>query len=329
MTPASAAGAYLYDDRGHRWLDAGISNALVGHGDPCVAKAVAAQLASRCVTGEVRESYIHRLLGKFPPQFSVCYLLNSLSEANELALRLARAHRSGKDVIVLDDANYGMTTSLANMSPAQYESRGTGKKFWVHAVCRDAERVVETARKIDGSGRGLCGFFVEGIFDEGFLRDSYASVRAAGGLTIAIEAQTGMGRVGETFWEFARQKVVPDIVVIGESMGNGFPMAAVVTTRDLAAPFEFAEAGDVACAAGLAVLDALTIPKMGIAWPMPVRGAGLCFEIDVPDASAVVRRLRERRIFIGRRGSTLLFRPPLTFSSDDASEFREGLGKCV
>lgn len=329
MTPASAAGAYLYDNRGQSWLDAGIGNALVGHRHPAVAEAVGAQLASRCDTNEIRQRYTRRLLGKFPSQFSVCYLVNSLSEANELALRLARAHRPGKDVIVLEDANYGMTTSLANMSPAQYESRGIGKKFWVHAARRNGESVSATARKIEASGRGLCGFFAEGIFDAGFLHESYASVRVAGGLNIAIEAQTGMGRIGAAFWEFARQNVVPDIVVIGESMGNGYPMAAVVTTSDLAAPFELTAADDVACAAGLAVLDALTIPQMEIEWPMSTRGAGLCFEIDMPDAPAVVDRLRERRILIGRRGNTLLFRPPLTFTRDDASEFVEGLLKCV
>lgn len=325
MTTASAAGAYLYDDRGQRWLDAGLGNALVGHGNPRIAEAVEARLASPRADGELRQYYIRRLLGKFPPPFSVCYLLNSLSEANELALRLARAHRPGKDVVVLDDANYGMTTSLANMSPAQYESRGIGKKFWVHAARRNAESVAETARGIEASGRGLCGFFAEGIFEEGFLRKMYASVRELGGLNVAIEAQTGMGRIGEAFWEFARQKASPDIVVVGESIANGLPLAAVVTTGELAAPFEIAQAGDAMCAAGLAVLDTLTIPEMEIAWPVPARGAGLCFEIDVPDAAGVVDRLRERRILIGRRGNTLLFRPPLTFSGGDAAEFRESI----
>ena len=332
MTPTSAASAYLYDERGQRWLDAGVSNALVGHGHAGVAEAVAAQMASTRVDGGLREQYIQRLLRKFPPRcsYSVCYLVNSLSEANELALRLARAHRPGKDVIVLDEANYGMTTSLTNMSPAQYESRSAGKKFWVHgAARRDAHTVVKKTQEIQASGRGLCGFFAEGIFEGGYLCESYAAARAAGGLNIAIEAQTGMGRVGEAFWEFARQGATPDIVVIGESMGNGFPMAAVVTTQDLAAPFEVPTWSDVACAAGLAVLDVLSLPSFEIAWPMPVRGAGLCFEIDVEDGPAVVERLRKRRILIGRRGNTLLFRPSLTFARQDASEFLEGLKECV
>jgi 4-aminobutyrate aminotransferase-like enzyme len=329
VTPVFAAGAYLYDERGQRWLDAGAGNALVGHGHPGVAKAVAAQLTSTSIDGGLRERYIQRLLAKFPSPYSVCYLVNSLSEANELALRLARAHRPGKDAIVLEGASYGMTTSLANMSPAQYESRGIGKKFWVHAASRtDASEVAAKAREIETSGRGLCGFFAEGVFGDGYLRESYASVRADGGLNIAIEAQTGMGRIGKAFWEFARHGVEPDVVVIGESMGNGFPMAALVTRSDLAAPFEVAQAGDVACAAGLAVLDTLTMPGFEMEWRMPVRGSGLCYEIDVKDGGAAVSRLLEERILIARRGNTLLFRPPLTFTRDDASEFLEGLEEC-
>lgn len=322
------AGAYLYDERGQKWLNAGLGDALVGYGNRCVAEAVAAQMASASFDSGLRERYVKRLLGKFPAQFSVCYFVNSLSEANELALRLARAHRPGKDVIVLDGASYGMTTSLANMSPAQYESRGIGKKFWVHeALRRDAGSVAKKAREIDASGRGLCGFFAEGVFEDGYLHESYASVRAAGGLNIAIEAQTGMGRIGAAFWEFARQGVEPDVVVIGESMGNGFPMAAVVTRAELAAPFEVAEASETACAAGLTVLDALAIPEVEIDWPVPVRGSGLCFEIDVRDGAEVASRLRERCILIGCRGNTLLFRPPLTFTSEDAAEFVSALAK--
>lgn len=328
MTPAFAAGAYLYDDRGQKWLDAGLGNALVGYGNRCVAEAVAAQMASASFDSRLRERYVKRLLGKLPAQFSVCYFVNSLSEANELALRLARAHRPGKDVIVLDRASYGMTTSLANMSPAQYESRGVGKKFWVHAASRDdAADVAAKTREIDSSRRGLCGFFAEGVFDEGYLRECYASVRAAGGLNIAIEAQTGMGRIGAAFWEFARQGVEPDVVVIGESMGNGFPMAAVATRAELAAPFEVAEVGGTACAAGLAVLDALVLPEVEIDWPMEVRGSGLCFEIDVPNGGASVGRLRDKHILIGHRGNTLLFRPPLTFTREDAADFVRELAK--
>jgi 4-aminobutyrate aminotransferase-like enzyme len=139
-----------------------------------------------------------------------------------------------------------------------------------------------------------------------------------------------MGRLGEVFWEFARQGVTPDIVVIGDSMGNGFPMAAVVTAPDLAAPFDTGTGGGpLACAAGLAVLDVLQPPNWSPNLGTNVRGAGLCFEIDVPDAPSTIARLRDGGIRIGARGNTLLFRPSLTFSREDAAEFIERLRQCV
>lgn len=195
---------------------------------------------------DIRERYIQRLLTRFPPSLSVCYLLHSLNEATELALRLARAHRPGKDIIVLEDVDYGMTTSLANMSPGR-------RKFWVHAATRtDAATVAGKAHLIQASGRGLCGFFAKGVFPHGYLRDAYTSVSAAGGLNVAIE------ELDPASWEFAQHGVEPDVVVIGDSLGGGFPMAAVITRPTLAAPFPANTGGsDAACAAGLAVLDAL------------------------------------------------------------------------
>ncbi len=208
-------------------LDAGITNALVGHGHPRVTEAIARQLAEP--EEGIRERYFAALLAKFPASLSICYLVHSTNEATELALRLARTHRPGKDVIVHADTDYGMTTSLASMSPAR-------RKFWVQAASRtEASDVAAKAQTIVAGGRGLGAFFAGGVFETGYLKEAYASVRAVGGLNIALEEQTGMGRVGEAFWEFARHGVTPDIVVIGDSMGSGFPMSAVVTRADLAA----------------------------------------------------------------------------------------------
>lgn len=328
MAFVSASGAHLIDDRGEPFLDAGVSDALLGHGHPRVTEAVARQMAAADFGADIQSRYKQALLGKFPPQFSVCYFAHSRSEACELALRIARAHRPGKDAIVLEDADYGITTSLANMSPARYNGRGVGKKFWVHVASRtDASEVAVRAGQIDGSGRGLCGFFAEGVFDDGFLRETYASVTAAGGLNVAIEAQTGMGRSGVAFWEFARHNVTPDIVVVGKSMANGLPMAAVVTTPDLAAPFDTGNGGGpVVCAAAEAVLESIPqLPQVDL----DLRGSGLCWEIDVDDAPAVVERLRARRVLINARANTLLFRPPLAFSAADASHFVEALQASV
>jgi 4-aminobutyrate aminotransferase-like enzyme len=324
----SASSSYLIDERGEPFLDAGVSDALLGHGHPGVTEAVARQMSAGDFGVDLQSRYIQRLLATFPPEFSVCHLVHSKSEACELALRLARAHRPGKDALVLEDADYGITTSLANMSPVRFNGRGVGKKFWVQVASRtDASDVAAKARVIEASGRGVCVFFAEGVFDEGYLRESYASVRAAGGLNIAIEAQTGMGRLGVAFWEFERHGVTPDIVVLGESMANGLPMAAVVTTQNLAAPFDVGNGGGpVVCAAAEAVLDAMPeVPSV----ELELRGAGLCWEIDVDDAPTVVARLRERRVLISARGNTLLFRPPLSFSGADAARFVEALSACV
>lgn len=283
-------------------LDAGITNALLG---PIVPD------------DDIRGRYVAALLTKFPKPLSLCYLVHSVSEATELALRLARLHRPGKDVIVHPDTDYGMTTSLASMSPAR-------RKFWVQTASRtDAADVAAKARTIADSGRGLCAFFAGGVFDTDYLRTAYEAVRAAGGLNIALEAQTGMGRVGESFWEFARHGVMPDVVVIGDSMGDGFPMAAIVTRPDLAANFDIGNGGGpAACAAGLAVLDALRVPTWAPDFRgFQARGSGLCWEIDVPDGPVTVSRLRDRGVLIGTRGNTLLFRPPLTFSKQDAETF--------
>lgn len=297
---------------GRKFLDAGVRNAL---------------LQPAAVDEGIRQRFIARLLERFPARLSTCYLLHSVNEATEVALRLARAHRPGKDVIVLDDADYGLTTSLANMSPGR-------RKFWVQVASRvDAQDLAAKARVIEASGRGLCGFFAEGVFADGYLREAYAAVRAAGGLNVAIEAQTGMGRVGPAFWEFARQQAEPDIVVVGDSLGDGFPIAAVVTTPELAAPFRTGSAGSpAACMAGLAVLEAVRPPEWSPDFSglgLNVRGAGLCFEIDVTDGPGTVARLRDRGILIAARANTLLFRPPLTFTRDDASKFIEELRACV
>lgn len=301
MTFVSASGCTFLDNTGQRWLDAGVSNALLGHAHPAVTEAVTRSLQHGGVDVHARERCIERLLQKFPSGYNICYLTNSLTEANELALRLARAHGAGKDVIVLDDAEYGMSTSLVNMGP-------TRRKFWVQVASRQhASVVAERAQEIQASGRGLCGFFAEGMFETDYLRDAYASVRAAGGLNIAIEAQTGMGRIGPAFWEFARHGLLPDIVVVGESLANGLPLAAVVTREEFVAPFPVdPNVSSVAYAAANAVFDALQVPEQA-----------LCSEIEGLDAA----RLREHRVLLPMRGNTGVFRPPLCWSAAETEWF--------
>jgi 4-aminobutyrate aminotransferase-like enzyme len=325
VTFVSGWGAHLFTADGARWLDAGFSDALLGHGNPHVAEAVARQLR---LGGNAPAAALRlRLRDLLPREFSEISLLRSSSEACEAALRLARAYRPGKDVIVLEDSDYGLTTSLANMSPAH----GHKLKFWARSASRsDPASVAERARAIHASGRGLCGFFAEGVFPDGYLAAAYAAVRAAGGLNIAIERQTGLGRLGAYRWEFERQHAAPDIIVIGESLANGLPLAAVATRAELAAPFATGDPDPAACAAAMAVLDHPPAPAPALCWDgFSRRGAGLCFEIDVANPTEVLRKLHERRVLIAARGHSLLFRPPLGFSAADGGEFIDALRACV
>jgi 4-aminobutyrate aminotransferase-like enzyme/Ser/Thr protein kinase RdoA (MazF antagonist)/murein DD-endopeptidase MepM/ murein hydrolase activator NlpD len=258
---------YLYDDRGHRFIDAYNNVAHVGHAHPRVVRAVASQLATlNTNTRYLQEQltqYAEALTATLPSALNVCYFTASGSEANELALRLARARTGQRDLVVMDAAYHGHTTTLIDVSPYKHAGPGgRGAPDWVHVspipdVYRDARvegapgpwfaaRVGEVVARIVASGRGVCGYIAETcpsvggqiMPPEGFLRDVYAHVRAAGGVCIADEVQTGFGRIGTHFWAFQQQEVVPDIVVLGKPIANGYPMGAVITTRDIADAFD-------------------------------------------------------------------------------------------
>lgn len=258
---------YLYDERGHRFVDAYNNVAHVGHSHPRVVRAVGAQLAllntnTRYLQEQLTQ-YAEALTATLPPSLSVCYFTASGSEANELALRLARARTGQRDLVVMDAAYHGHTTTLIDISPYKHAGPGgLGAPDWVHVspipdVYRDsrvtgapgpwfAARVGDVLGRIAESGRGLCGYIAETcpsvggqiMPPDGFLRDVYARVRAAGGVCIADEVQTGFGRIGTHFWAFEQQGVVPDIVVLGKPIANGYPMGAVITTRDIADAFD-------------------------------------------------------------------------------------------
>jgi 4-aminobutyrate aminotransferase-like enzyme len=286
---------YLFDENGRRYLDAYNNVAHVGHCHPRVVEAACSQIGvlntnTRYLHDTINR-YAERLASLFPASLEVSYFVNSASEANELALRLARAYTGQKDMIVLEAAYHGNTTSLIDISPYKHNGPGgAGAPDWVHAVpipdvfrgaykANDSQagakyaayvqRVIESLRE---QGRGIAGYIAESlpsvggqiIFPDGYLADVYRSVREVGGVCIADEVQTGFGRVGTHLWGYEMQKVTPDIVVLGKPIGNGHPLAAVVTRRDIAEAFDngmeyFNTFGGnpVSCAVGLAVLDAL------------------------------------------------------------------------
>jgi 4-aminobutyrate aminotransferase-like enzyme len=278
---------YLYDADGRAYLDCVNNVAHVGHAHPRVNEAASRQMAllntNTRYLHEYLAEYIERLTATLPAPLRVAYLVCSGSEANELALRLARAHTGGDRVLVLDAGYHGNTTALVDISPYKFNGRGgRGKPAHVEVMplpdiyrgayrgadagARYAAHVAEAARHTSG----LAAFFCESaagcggqvFFPAGYLAESFAAVRAAGGVCVADEVQTGFGRAGSHFWMFETQGVTPDIVTMGKPIANGHPMGAVVTTREIADSFangmEYFDTfggNPVSCAAALSVLD--------------------------------------------------------------------------
>jgi 4-aminobutyrate aminotransferase-like enzyme len=266
---------YLFDAEGRRYLDAYNNVAHVGHCHPKVVAAGQRQMellnTNTRYLSELILEYAEKLTATLPGGLDVCYFVNSGSEANELAIRLARAHTKAREMIVLDHAYHGNTTPLIDLSPYKHNGPGgEGAPAWVHTVPLpaselDAAEVVSLVAKVE-----LCGFIAESlpsvagqiVLPEGYLQRVYEAVRGAGGVCIADEVQTGYGRIGTHFYGFEMYGVVPDIVVLGKPIGNGHPIGAVITTRAIADSFDngmefFSTFGgnNVSCAIGLAVLE--------------------------------------------------------------------------
>ena len=337
---------YLYDDAGRQYLDGYNNVAHVGHCHPKVVEAGLRQMQAlntntRYLHGTIVD-YAERLTGTLPDPLHVCYFVNSGSEANELAIRLARAHTNARDTIVLDHAYHGNTTTLIDLSPYKHDGPGgNGPPSWVHKVplpgtAEDAEYVSEVIKKTDR----LCGFIAESmpsvagqiVLPQGYLNRVYDAVRADGGVCIADEVQTGYGRIGTHFWAFESYGVVPDIVVLGKPIGNGHPIGAVITTPAIAASFDngmefFSTFGGntVSCAIGLAVLEVvqeenLQAHALAIGRQLlnglrnlqqqhdlirDVRGSGLFLGVELAtgeQAHRIVNVMRDRGILIGADG---------------------------
>ncbi len=286
---------YLYDETGRAFLDAVNNVPHVGHSHPRVNAAAIRQM--RVLNTNTRYlhqtlvDYAERLAATMPDPLKVCYFVNSGSEANDLALRLAFAHTARKDIMVLEGAYHGHLSSLIAISPYKFDGPGgAGASPHVHqapvpdqyrgrfrgsdAAARYAE---ELKMKLDSVPEGIAAFICESLLGcggqielpAGYLQEVYAYVRTAGGLCIADEVQVGFGRMGRHFWGFETQDVTPDIVVLGKPMGNGHPLAGVVTTPEIAHSFDngmefFSTFGGnpVSCMVGMAVLDVIESEKL-------------------------------------------------------------------
>ncbi|MEP7344655.1 MAG: aminotransferase class III-fold pyridoxal phosphate-dependent enzyme [Gemmatimonadaceae bacterium] len=286
-------GQYLIDADGRRYLDAVNNVAHVGHAHPRVVRAGQQQMQvlntnTRYLHDDL-VSYAEELTATFPDPLRVVYFVCSGSEANELAIRLAHAHSSDRDMIVVEAGYHGNTTTLVDVSSYKFDGPGgKGAPEWVHKVpmpddyrgpfkrsdpragWKYGQSVREAVATIRRAGRRPAAFLCESILScggqivlpPGYLAEAYRHVRDAGGLCIADEVQVGFGRVGSHFWAFETQDVIPDIVTMGKPIGNGHPLAAVVTTHEIATSFAngmeyFNTFGGnpVSCAIGRAVLN--------------------------------------------------------------------------
>jgi 4-aminobutyrate aminotransferase-like enzyme/Ser/Thr protein kinase RdoA (MazF antagonist) len=288
-------GVWLIDDGGRAYLDCFNNVCHIGHAHPVVVEAMAKQAATLNTNTRYLHdnivAYAERLTATLPKELTVAGFVNSGSEANSLALRLMRAHTGRENAIVLDWSYHGTTQELIDISPYKFRRKGgKGQKSHIHVATvpdsyhapsdwpveehgkRFAENVAELIAAMQAKGEAPGFFIVESIpsvagqvfLPDGYLKEVYRMVRAAGGVCIADEVQVGFGRVGSHWWAFETQGVVPDIVTMGKPIGDGHPLAAVVTTREVTDSFDngmeyFNTFGGnpVSCAVGLAVLDVI------------------------------------------------------------------------
>ncbi|MEH7827661.1 aminotransferase class III-fold pyridoxal phosphate-dependent enzyme [Gemmobacter denitrificans] len=292
-------GAWLIDHTGRRYLDTVNNITHVGHCHPHVVQALARQAAElNTNTRYLHEAMPHlaeRIAATMPGDLKVVTFVNSGTEANELALRIARTALGKKDTVVLDWAYHGNSGGTVEISPYKFKRKGGfPQPDFVQvaafpdayrgpfrgaesgpAYAADIDRCLNAIAQRSGSGaacfiaESLSGVGGQVILPVGYLADVYARIRARGGLCIADEVQCGFGRVGPEFWGFATQGVIPDIVVLGKPIGNGHPLAAVVTTPELAARFAngmeyFNSFGGnpVSMAVGHAVLDVIEAEQL-------------------------------------------------------------------
>ncbi|MBO0985783.1 aminotransferase [Rathayibacter sp. SD072] len=284
---------HLVDDSGRVHLDVLNNVTSIGHGHPLLAERVARQW--RLLNTNSRFSYpaigdfAERLAGLLPEELDTVLLVNSGSEAADLALRIGRAWSGRDDVLAVREAYHGWTalsdavsTSVAD-NPDALETRPP----WVHALdapnsyrglhrgddaSRYAEEAVARIEALAAAGTPPGAFIAEAYYGnaggiplpDGYLAAVYAAVRAHGGLCIADEVQVGYGRLGDWFWGFEQQGVVPDVVAVAKAMGDGHPLGAVITTREIAERYRsqgyfFSSAGGspVSSVIGLTVLDVI------------------------------------------------------------------------
>lgn len=319
-------GCWLYDADGTRYLDAYNNVAVVGHARAEVVRAMAAQAAllnthTRYLSEPIVD-YAEQLLATLPDHLDRAVFTCSGSEANDLAVRVARSCTGAAGVIVTSHAYHGTTTATAALSPSlglppdplvctvdapDPVREGDG------AAARFAADVAAACTRLQENGTGIAALLVDTILSSegirpdphGLLAPAAAAVHAAGGLVIADEVQAGFGRLGEGMWGFARHSMTPDIVTMGKPMGNGHPIAGLAGRRDLLDDFGhrvryFNTFGGnpVSAAVGLAVLRIIQRDDL-VAHTADVGAHLLSLVKDVAGAHPIVGDVRGSGLFIG------------------------------
>ena len=356
-------GVWLYDADGNRLLDAYNNVPVVGHCHPRVTEAIVRQ--TRTLNTHARYLYeplielAERLLATMPPAagLDTVMLVNSGSEANDIAWRIATAATGHGGAIVTEHAYHGVTEAIAELSPEEWPPGHIPLHVARIAPPGSGADVELALAQLDGLAATFLdgGFTSDGIFTPaaGEVAAVVDATHEAGGLFVADEVQAGYGRLGTHLWSFAHYGVAPDIVTLGKPMGNGYPVAAVVTRRELVERFPFAGevfstfgGNPVAARAALAVLDVIEderlvehVARVGeqlltALRELPVvevRGRGLLVGVQLSSAELAARtvdRLREAGILIGRtgpRGDVLKIRPPLVFREEHVALLVDGL----
>ncbi len=389
MMVVEGKGQYVFDDKGRRYLDGlgGIVTVSVGHCHPHVVEAIrlqneTLQHATTLYLHPNIADYARSLASKMPGNLKVCYFVNSGSEATDLALLMARVHTGNFDVIALRNCYHGGNMSAMGLTAHSAWKFNVPHNFGVHhAVAPDPYRgpwnrseadagknyAADVKSLIDYATCGrVAGFIAESIqgvggcvvFPDGYLKHAYEHVRAAGGLCIADEVQTGFGRTGSHFWGFETQGVMPDIVTMAKGIGNGCPLAAVVTTPEIAAAltqrthFNTFGGNPVVCAQGKAVLEVIERENLqanslkvgGVIMAGlkrlkakhnvvgDVRGKGLLLGMELvkdratkeparAECAQVVETCRDLGLLLGKgglQGQTIRMAPPMCLTEADA-----------
>jgi len=396
LTMTRASKQYVYDRAEVQYLDTVNGTSHVGHCHPQVVAAGHNQM-SRLVTSqgfnsEILTKYITQLVDTFPEPLNVCYLTNSGSEANDLALRLAKAYTGKEDFVVTEDAYHGNIGALIDISPKMHHRvKNYKKKDHVHiarlpdmfrgkfrseeveedAGLLYAREVEHTIVRAEAKGRGVAAFLGEPLFvipgifvpPVSYYKHLYKVVRQHGGLIIADEVQSGLGRSGNNMWAFMEYGLVPDIVTVGKGLGNGYPMGAVICSQvisdKLGGYFSTFGGNPVSCAIGLCVLDIVRNEKLQSSARMvgkhlqnelinlqdkfdcigDVRGCGLLQAMEIVNnrrdripaaglAAEIMYGMKTKNILIqvtGRNQNVILLTPPMCFNIENSRMFVQTL----